>query len=59
MKREIALIFNELPIMNYLLLMTNYVTAARSNSILDKLSHLRAQCICKGGGVPDSAKEKS
>ena len=37
--------------------MPNYVTAARSNSILDQQSHLRAQGIDQGGGVPDSAME--
>ena len=31
----------------------NYVTAAGSNSILDQLTHLRAQGICQGDGVPD------
>ena len=34
--------------------MPNYVTAARSNSIIDQLSHLRAQKIYQGGGVPYS-----
>ena len=37
----------------------NYVTAAGSNSILDQLTHLRAQGIYQGGGVPDSATEQS
>ena len=37
--------------------MSNYVTAAGSNSILDQLSHLRAQGIYRSGGVPDSAME--
>ena len=39
--------------------MPNYVTAARSNSILDQLSHLRAQGIYQGGGVPDSATQQA
>ena len=39
--------------------MPNYVTAAGSNSILDQLSHLRAQEIYQGAGVPDSATEQS
>ena len=38
---------------------TNYVTASRSNSILDQLTHLRAQGINQSGGVPDSAMEQS
>ena len=32
--------------------MPNYVTASRSNSILDQQSHLRAQRIHQGGGLP-------
>ena len=39
--------------------MTNYVTAAGHNSILDQLTHLRAQGIYKGDGVPDSVTEQS
>ena len=39
--------------------MPNYVTAAGSNSILDQLTHLRAQGICRTGAVPDSAMEQS
>ena len=39
--------------------MPNYVTASRSNSILDQLTHLRAQGIYQIGGVPDSAMEQS
>ena len=39
--------------------MPNYVTASGSNSILDQLTHLRAQGIYQGGGVPDSATEQS
>ena len=31
------------------------VTAARSNIILDQLSHRTAKGIYKGGGVPNSA----
>ena len=38
--------------------MPNYVTAAGSNSILDLLTHHRAQGIYEGGGVPDSAAEQ-
>ena len=38
--------------------MSKYVTAARSNSILDQQSHLRAQGIYQGGGVPDSTTEQ-
>ena len=34
--------------------MPNYVTASGSNSILDQLTHLRAQRICQSGGVPDA-----
>ena len=37
----------------------NYVTASGSSSILDHLTHLRAQGIYRGGGVPDSAMEQS
>ena len=37
----------------------NYVTASGSNSILDQLTHLRAQGIYHSGGVPDSAMEQS
>ena len=37
----------------------NYVTASGSNSILDQLTHLRAQGIYRSGGVPDSAMEQS
>ena len=33
----------------------NYVTASGSNSIIDQLTHLRAQGIYQSGGVPDSA----
>ena len=33
--------------------MPNYVTASGSNSILDQLTHLRAQGIYQSGGVPD------
>ena len=39
--------------------MPNYVTASVSNSILDQLTHLRAQRIYHNGGVPDSAMEQS
>ena len=39
--------------------MSNYVTASGSNSILDQLTHLRAQGIYQSGGVPDSAMEQS
>ena len=39
--------------------MTNYVTTSGSNSILDQLTHLRAQGIYHNGGVPDSAMEQS
>ena len=39
--------------------MPNYVTASGSNSILDQLTHLRAQGIYRNGGVPDSAMEQS
>ena len=34
--------------------MPNYATASGSNSILDQLTHLRAQGIYHNGGVPDS-----
>ena len=37
--------------------MPNNVTASGSNSILDQLTHLRAQGIYQSGGVPDSAME--
>ena len=37
--------------------MPNYVTASGCNSILDQLTHLRAQGIYQSGGVPDSAME--
>ena len=39
--------------------MPNYVTSSGSNSILDQLTHLRAQGIYQSGGVPDSAMEQS
>ena len=39
--------------------MPNYFTASGSNSILDQLTHLRAQGIYLSGGVPDSATEQS
>ena len=39
--------------------MPNYVPAAESNSILDQLTHLKAQGIYQGGGVPESAMEQS
>ena len=39
--------------------MPNYVTAVGSNSILDQLTHLRAQGFHQSGGVPDSATEQS
>ena len=39
--------------------MPNYVTASGSNSILDQLTHLRAQGIYQSGGAPDSAMEQS
>ena len=39
--------------------MPNYVTALGSNSILDQLTHLRAQGTYQSGGVPDSAMEQS
>ena len=38
--------------------MPHYVTASGSNSILDQLTHLRAQGIYQSGGVPDSATEQ-
>ena len=37
----------------------NYVTAPLSNSILDQLTHLRAQGIYRSGGVSNSAMEES
>ena len=37
--------------------MPNYVIASGSNSILDQLTHLRAQGIYHNGGVPDSVME--
>ena len=37
----------------------NYVTASGRNSILDQLTHLRAQGIYQSGGVPDLATEQS
>ena len=39
--------------------MPNNVTAARSNSILDQLHHLRPQGFYQCGGVPDSATEQA
>ena len=39
--------------------MPNYVTASGSNSIVDQLTHLRAQGIYRSGGVPDSVMEQS
>ena len=39
--------------------MPNYVIASGSNSILDRLSHLRAQGIYETGGVPDLVIEQS
>ena len=39
--------------------MPNYVTAARSNSILDQLAHRRAQGIYDSGGVSDLAAEQA
>ena len=39
--------------------MPNYVTASGSTSILDQLTHLRAQGIYHKGGVADSAMEQS
>ena len=39
--------------------MPTYVTASGSNSILDQLTHLRAQEIYQNGGVQDSAMEQS
>ena len=39
--------------------MPNYVTASGSNSILDQLTHLRAQRIYQIGGTTDSATELS
>ena len=40
-------------------LMPNYVTASGSNSILDQLTHLRAQGIYQSGAVSNSAMEQS
>ena len=39
--------------------MPNCVTTSGSNSILDQLTHLRAQGIYHNGGVHDSAMEQS
>ena len=39
--------------------MPHSVTASGSNSILDQLTHLRAQWIYQSGGVPYSATEQS
>ena len=39
--------------------MPNYVTASGRNSILDHLTHLRAQGIYQSGGVPDSVAAQS
>ena len=39
--------------------MPNYVTVSGSNSILNQLTHLRAQGIYQSGGVPDTAMEQS
>ena len=39
--------------------MPNYVTASGSNSILDQLTHLKAQGNYHNGGVPDSAMGQS
>ena len=39
--------------------MPNYVTASGSNSILNQLTHLRAQGTYRSGGVLDSAMEQS
>ena len=39
--------------------MPNYVTVSGSNSILDQLTHLRAQGIYQSGWVSDSAMEQS
>ena len=39
--------------------MPNYVTTSGSNSILDQLTHQRAQGIYHNGGVLDSAMEHS
>ena len=39
--------------------MPNCVTASGNNSILDQLTHLRAQGIYQSGGVPNSAMEQS
>ena len=38
--------------------MSNNVTAAQSKSILDQLTHLRAQEIYQSGGDPNSATEQ-
>ena len=37
----------------------NYVTASDSISILDQLTHLRAQGIYRSGGVPDPTMGQS
>ena len=39
--------------------MPYYVTVARTNSILDQLSHIRAQGFYQCVGVPDSALEQA
>ena len=39
--------------------MPSYVTASGSNSILDQLTHLKAQGIYQIGRVPDTAMEQS
>ena len=39
--------------------MPNYVTASGGNSILDQLTHLRAEGIYYSGEVPDSALQQS
>ena len=39
--------------------MPNYVTASGSNSILDQLTHQRAQLIYRSSAVLDSVMEKS
>ena len=39
--------------------MPNYVTGARSNSILDHLSHQRAQGMYTSSGVNDSVAEQA
>ena len=51
LNKFLELIPNELKI-------PNYVTASGSNSILDQLTHLRAQGIYQSVGVPDSATEQ-